>query len=106
MSLNNLAGLLQNTNRLVETEPLFRRALAIDEKSFGPEHPAVARDLSNLAGLYYRTNRLAEAETLTRRMVEIFLKFMVSMDISIRICKQALRTMPRCYPKWDAARRR
>ena len=27
----------------------MRRALAIDEKSYGPEHPNVATDLNNLA---------------------------------------------------------
>jgi hypothetical protein len=40
--LNNLAGLLRATNRLAEAESLYRRALAIDEKSFGPDHPNVA----------------------------------------------------------------
>ena len=49
MGLNNLAGLLQATNRLAEAEPLLRRALAIDEKSFGPDHPKVAVRLNNLA---------------------------------------------------------
>ena len=52
--LNNLAGLLSATNRLAEAEPLYRRALAIDEKSFGPEHPNVARGLNNLAVLLQR----------------------------------------------------
>ncbi len=33
-------------------EPLVERALAIDEKALGPEHPAVAMDLSNLAVVY------------------------------------------------------
>ena len=33
LRLNNLAGLLQATNRLGEAEPLYRRALAIDEAS-------------------------------------------------------------------------
>ena len=37
--LNNLAQLLQATNRLAEAEPLMRRALAIDERSFGPTTP-------------------------------------------------------------------
>jgi len=37
--LNNLAVLLQHTNRLDEAEPLIRRGLVIDEKSFGPDHP-------------------------------------------------------------------
>jgi Flp pilus assembly protein TadD len=66
-ALNNLAGLLQAANRLSEAEPLLRRALAIDEQSFGPDHPNVARDLNNLATLLQATNRLAEAEPLMRR---------------------------------------
>ena len=48
-----------------------RRALAIDEKSFGPEHPDVARDLNNLATLLKATNRLAEAEPLMRRALAV-----------------------------------
>jgi tetratricopeptide (TPR) repeat protein len=50
-SLNNLAELLWQTNRLSEAEPLVRRALAIDEKSYGSDHPNVATDLNNLAVL-------------------------------------------------------
>jgi tetratricopeptide (TPR) repeat protein len=69
--LNNLAQLLQATNRLGEAEPLMRRALEIDEKSYGPEHPRVAIDLNNLAGLFYKTNRMAEAEPLYRRALAI-----------------------------------
>ena len=69
--LNNLAALLQATNRLAEAEPLMRRALAIDEESFGPGHPKVARDLNNLAQLLQATNRLAEAEPLMRRALAI-----------------------------------
>ena len=49
----------------------MRRALAIDEKSYGPEHPDVARDLNNLAQLLQATNRLAEAEPLMRRALAI-----------------------------------
>ena len=49
----------------------MRRALAIDEKSFGPDHPNVARDLNNLAQLLQATNRLAEAEPLMRRALAI-----------------------------------
>ena len=69
--INNLAQLLQATNRLEEAEPLMRRALKIDEASFGPEHPVVARDLNNLAGLLQATNRLEAAEPLMRRALEI-----------------------------------
>ena len=51
------------------------RALAIDERSFGAEHPNVAIDLNNLALLLQATNRLGEAEPLMRRHLVIFLDF-------------------------------
>ena len=53
----------------------MRRALAIDEASYGAAHPDVARDLNNLAQLLHATNRLGEAEPLMRRPVVIFLMF-------------------------------
>jgi hypothetical protein len=49
----------------------MRRALQIDEDSFGPQHPDVARDLNNLALLLHDTNRLSEAEPLMQRALEI-----------------------------------
>jgi hypothetical protein len=52
----------------------MRRALEIDERSFGPDHPDVARDLNNLAQLLKETNRLAEAEPLMRRAIDILEK--------------------------------
>jgi tetratricopeptide (TPR) repeat protein len=71
IALNNFAQLLQATNRFAEAEPLMRQALAIDEKSYGPDHPSVARDLNNLAQLLQDTNRLTEAEPLMRRALAI-----------------------------------
>ena len=53
----------------------MRRALAIDEHSYGAEHPDVAIDLNNLAQLLQDTNRLTEAEPLMRRALKIFLHF-------------------------------
>jgi tetratricopeptide (TPR) repeat protein len=70
-TLNNLAGLLEDTNRLAEAEPLMRRALAIAEASLGPDHPSVATSLNNLALLLRATNRLTEAEPLMRRALAI-----------------------------------
>ena len=49
----------------------MRRALAIDEQSYGPDHPNVAIRLNNLALLFQDTNRLAEAEPLMRRALAI-----------------------------------
>jgi tetratricopeptide (TPR) repeat protein len=69
--LNNLAMLLQATNRLQEAEPLMRRALEIDEAIHGDEHPDVAIRLNNLGLLLKATNRISEAEPLMRRALEI-----------------------------------
>jgi len=48
---------------------------AIDEKSYGSDHTAVAFDLNNLALLLDATDRRAEAEPMMRRMLVIFAKF-------------------------------
>ena len=52
-----------------------RRALAIDETSFGSDHPTVAIRLNNLAQLLRFTNRLAKAEPLMRRHLAVFIDF-------------------------------
>ena len=68
---NDLAQLLQRTNRFGEAEPLMRRALEIDAATFGARHPIVARDSNVLATLLLDTNRIEEAEPLLRRALEI-----------------------------------
>ncbi len=69
--MNDLGVLFDAKSRYAEAEPLMRRALAIDEASYGPDHPNVAIRLSNLARLLQDTNRLAEAEPLMRRALAI-----------------------------------
>ena len=69
--LGELAILLDNKGLYREAEPLIRRALEIDEESFGPHHPKISTRLNNLAQLLQDMNRLSEAETLMRRALEI-----------------------------------
>jgi tetratricopeptide (TPR) repeat protein len=70
--LMNQLGLLLDAKSLhTQAEPLYRRALAIDEANLGPEHSEVARDLNNLALLLRDTNRWVEAEPLMRRALAI-----------------------------------
>jgi len=69
--MNQLSLLLRAKALYAEAEPLIRRALAIEEMSFGPDHPSVATRLSNLAQLLQDTNRLDEAEPLMRRTLAI-----------------------------------
>jgi tetratricopeptide (TPR) repeat protein len=75
IDLNNLATLLQHTNRLADAEPLLRQALDINRKAYGDDHPSVATALSNLARLLQATNRLADAEPLMRQAVGIWRRF-------------------------------
>ncbi|MGA9601926.1 MAG: tetratricopeptide repeat protein, partial [Methylocystis sp.] len=57
--------------RYAEAERCSRRALAIIERSCGPDDPKLAIRLNNLAELLRKTNRLAEAEPLYRRALSI-----------------------------------
>jgi tetratricopeptide (TPR) repeat protein len=49
--LNKAGSYLYERGRYTDAEPLFGRALAIQEKALGPEHPDLADSLNNLAGL-------------------------------------------------------
>jgi tetratricopeptide (TPR) repeat protein len=69
--LNNLAGLYRAQGRFGEAEPLFEKALAIDEKALPANHPDLATDYNNLAGLYQAQGRFSEAEPLFIRALEI-----------------------------------
>jgi tetratricopeptide (TPR) repeat protein len=69
--LNNLGLFLATKAQYAEAEGLYQRALAIDEKSLGLEHPDVAVRLNNLAQLLKETNRLEEAEPMMRRALAI-----------------------------------
>ena len=50
----------------------MHRALAINEQSYGAEHPSVAACLNNLAQLLKATNRLSQAEPLMVQALVIF----------------------------------
>jgi hypothetical protein len=69
--LNNLAELYRAQGAYAKAEPLYARALAIDEKAFGASHPKDAVDLNNLAGLYRAKGAYAQAEPLVARAADI-----------------------------------
>jgi tetratricopeptide (TPR) repeat protein len=50
---------------------MYKRALEINEKAYGPDHPDVALSLNNLALLYNTQGRYAEAEPMYKRALEI-----------------------------------
>jgi hypothetical protein len=57
-SLNSLAELHRAQGRYAEAEPFSERALAIRERTLGPDHPDVAAVLENYARLLRATGRL------------------------------------------------
>jgi uncharacterized protein HemY len=69
--LNQLGMLLYTKSQFKRAEAFLRRALEIDEASFGSHHRTVAMRLDNLATLLRATNRLAEAEPLIHRALAI-----------------------------------
>ena len=66
-TLNNLALIYQAQGRHKEAQPLHRRALAIAEKSLGPDHPNIVKFLSNLAALYEKMGKPREATGFSAR---------------------------------------
>jgi tetratricopeptide (TPR) repeat protein len=66
-SLNTLACLLDAQGRLDEAEPLYKRALEIEEKVRGPVHPSIAALLDNLATLHHAQDHFPQAEAYYRR---------------------------------------
>ena len=86
-SLNNLANVIQELGKdrqvtaseaiararvgtgagaITEVEGMYRRALAIQEKALGPEHPATANTRNNLGVFLSLRGDFAQAETLHR----------------------------------------
>jgi tetratricopeptide (TPR) repeat protein len=70
--MNQLGALLYARADYAQAEPLIRRALQIEEDSYGKAPPKGAVALNNLAALLRATNRLAEAEPLMRRALRIY----------------------------------
>jgi hypothetical protein len=66
--LNNLAQLLQDTNRLAEAEPLMRRALAIVANSFVSGHPWILTIGANFVRLLKELIQLEQAEAVSKRL--------------------------------------
>ncbi len=46
--ISNVAKMLENTGQYADAEALYRRALAIREKFYGPDHLEVASSLNDV----------------------------------------------------------
>src|SRR5262249_7502928 len=97
-----------------KAEPLYRRALAIREKSLGPEHHSVAVSLHNLAAHYHSKEDYARAERLYRRVLAInsgrntqASLFLFATWLSSTATTEITRRRNLCITgRWRSARRR
>ena len=69
--LDRAATYFQIRKANAEAVSLFEQAVAVGEKTLGPEHSDLATRLNNLALLYHNTGRYAEAEPLFKRAIVI-----------------------------------
>src|SRR5215813_6497085 len=70
-ALNQQVVRLYQAGKYVEATVVAKRALALSERQFGPDHLNVATSLAWLAFLYRDQGRLAEAEPLIKRALAI-----------------------------------
>ena len=64
---SSVARLYVKLSRLTDAEPLYKQALAIDEKAFGPYHADVAGDLANLGLFYLDADRVLRVKPARNR---------------------------------------
>jgi tetratricopeptide (TPR) repeat protein len=69
--LRKAADYLTDRARYEQAEPLYQRALRIEKRVWGPEHPEVAYPLCGLAYLYYEQGKYQQAEPLYQRALQI-----------------------------------
>ena len=70
--LDNLAAIYFEQQEFAKAEPLYRRAVAIQEETLGRDHPDLAASLSDYAILLKKTHRKkqgAQMETLARNIL-------------------------------------
>jgi tetratricopeptide (TPR) repeat protein len=70
-----LASALRNQKKYAEAEPLFQRALQIQEQKLGADHPDLIVTLQAYAILLERTGRKADAKKLETRAKDIRKKY-------------------------------
>ena len=88
--LNELGSHLRMVAEYAGARAAFERALAIDEKVYGPEHPSVATDVNNLGGVLRALGDLAGARAAFERALAILEARLPANHPSIRTVRANL----------------
>ncbi|MCE9580651.1 MAG: serine/threonine-protein kinase [Deltaproteobacteria bacterium] len=70
-ALNSLGEVLRDTGRLPEARDCFQRALAIMERTLGPDHPDVSAVLNNLGAVLWSEGKIAQARPYLERSLAL-----------------------------------
>ncbi len=68
---NNLGGVLQDLGEMEKAKSCFERALKIDEKTFGLDHPSVATMANNLGLVLRDLGEMEKARECFERALKI-----------------------------------
>ncbi|MGB0086176.1 MAG: tetratricopeptide repeat protein, partial [Rhodomicrobiaceae bacterium] len=69
-ALNSQVEQLSNDGKYPQATPIAEQALALGERTLGPDHPETLRSVKNLGDLYQSQGRNDEAERLFKRALE------------------------------------
>jgi tetratricopeptide (TPR) repeat protein len=84
---------LQGQGDLAGAQGCFERALAIDERVYGLEHPKVAIRVNNLGGVLYNQGDLVGARGYFERALGIFEKFLPEGHPDIAVVRGNLESL-------------
>jgi tetratricopeptide (TPR) repeat protein len=88
--LENLADVYSAQKRFDLATPMYKRCVAIREKTYGPDHPDLADSLRRLAYCLDQQKRSAESEPLYRRSLEIIEKRYGAKDVKTAAALEGL----------------
>lgn len=80
VGLTNLAGLYKMTGKFAKAEPIYKRAMLIQERDFGPKDLKVALAIDNYGDILMRTEKYKEAEEYYRKSLSIRQSKLASTD--------------------------
>jgi Tfp pilus assembly protein PilF len=84
---------LYDQGDLAGARAAFERALAIDEKIFGPDHPRIAGDVGNLGTVLYDQDNLAGARAAFERALRVLEKFLPPDHPKIKLARENLESL-------------
>ncbi len=102
--MKSLATLYRQQGRYAEAETLFQKALVIQQKLLGFEHPVMADSLNGLARVYLRQKRYTEAEPLFQRAITIQKRHLGNEHPDVATNLQNLANLYQKQERFDEAR--